>query len=76
MRVEFQPPYETGWILERLPRRTELTRRAADRSEAQVLVSNAETLIIVSAVKRPAFRYGVIDRLSTPYHIIRGPRII
>ncbi|HJL88270.1 MAG: ribosome small subunit-dependent GTPase A [SAR324 cluster bacterium] len=63
VRVEFQPPHETGWILERLPRRTELTRRAADRSEAQVLVSNAETLIIVSAMKRPAFRYGVIDRL-------------
>ena len=63
VRVDFQDSNDTGWILERLPRRTVLTRRAADRTDSQVLVSNAETLIIVSAMKRPAFRYGVIDRL-------------
>ncbi len=63
VRVDFQDSSDTGWILERLPRRTVLTRRAADRTDSQVLVSNAETLIIVSAMKRPAYRFGVIDRL-------------
>lgn len=54
---------DAGWIREILPRRTALTRQSADGSLPQVLVSNADQLLIITSIKRPSFRYGVVDRL-------------
>ena len=41
VRVDFQDSNDTGWILERLPRRTVLTRRAADRNDCLLYTSDA-----------------------------------
>ena len=51
-----------GLILEMLPRRTKLSRRNNKGEPEQVLVSNADTLLIVSSVRSPPFREGLVDR--------------
>jgi len=53
---------KSGSIYRILPRRTKLSRRNSLGDSEQVLVSNADTLLIVASLKSPPFRMGLIDR--------------
>ncbi|MBF0277302.1 MAG: ribosome small subunit-dependent GTPase A [SAR324 cluster bacterium] len=63
-RVEFDPnaSEDAGWIYKVLPRSSELSRPAKEGRIEQTLVSNVDNLLIVSAIKMPAFRTGMVDR--------------
>ena len=53
----------TGVIHEILPRRTALCRPAKRREkEPQIIAANVDQLVIVSALKRPRYKTGLIDR--------------
>lgn len=59
-----------GVVLDLLPRRTRLARRrprsrrgARSTGEEKVLAANMDRLAIVSSVREPPFRPGVVDRL-------------
>ncbi len=53
----------TGVIHEILPRRTALCRPAKRREkEPQIIAANVDQLIIVSALKSPPYKTGLIDR--------------
>lgn len=81
-RVEFDPVEEfhhhgasgdedrlTGVIHEILPRRSALYRPAKKREqEPQLVAANIDQLVVVSALKRPPYKTGLIDR----YLIISG----
>ena len=45
-----------------LPRRTKLSRRPPLGDSEQILVANADTLLIVSSLRDPPLREGLIDR--------------
>ena len=45
------------------PRRTKLSRRPSVGYPEQVLVSNADTLLVVASLRSPPFRGGLVDRL-------------
>lgn len=51
-----------GWILRMLPRRTKLSRRHNSDSPEQVLVSNADTVLVVTSLRSPPFRSRLVDR--------------
>ena len=51
-----------GWILKMLPRRTRLSRRQSADSSEQVLVSNADIVLVVASLRSPPFRNGLVDR--------------
>ena len=53
---------KTGWIKDILPRQTKLSRRNDFGDSEQVLVSNADSLLIVASLKSPPFRRGLVDR--------------
>ncbi|MCS7154744.1 MAG: ribosome small subunit-dependent GTPase A [Bacteroidota bacterium] len=62
VRVRLEPD-GTGLILERLPRRNQLVRRAAGgQNLAQVLVANVDLAICVQSVHQPRFNPGFLDR--------------
>ena len=60
--VTFDP--ERGIVLDRCPRRTVLARRRPrdDPRREQVIAANMDRLAIVSSVREPPFRPGVVDR--------------
>ena len=62
VEIDLNVAEDAGWILSRLPRRTKLARRPAIGVPEQVLVSNAEILLIVASLRDPAFREGLVDR--------------
>jgi ribosome biogenesis GTPase len=64
-RVEADPEAaeDAGLIYRIEPRTTELARNIPEREIRQVLVANANQLLIVAAVRQPTFRHGVVDRL-------------
>ena len=51
---------EKGIVLERLPRRTQLTRRR--RRGEQVIAANMDRLAVVTSFVEPPFRSGAVDR--------------
>ena len=51
-----------GIVLERLPRRTKLSRLR--RGEEHVIAANVDQLLIVTSVLEPSFRSGVVDRFQ------------
>ncbi len=51
-----------GWILRMLPRHTKLSRIQSSDSLEQVLVSNADTVLIVASMRKPPFRSRLVDR--------------
>ena len=53
---------KAGWILKMLPRRTRLSRRQSADSSEQVLVSNADIVLVVASLRSPPFRNGLVDR--------------
>ena len=53
---------KAGWILKMLPRRTMLSRRQSADSPEQVLVSNADIVLVVASLRSPPFRNGLVDR--------------
>ena len=53
---------KAGWILKMLPRRTRLSRRQSADSSEQVLVSNADIVLVVASIRSPPFRNGLVDR--------------
>ena len=63
VEVDLTASEDAGWILRMLPRRTKLSRRPSVGYPEQVIVSNADTLLMVSSVRNPKFRGGLIDRL-------------
>ncbi len=63
VRLDLSAAEDAGWILEILPRHSKLSRTSREGSTEQVLVANAETLLIVAAVRKPDFRQGLTDRL-------------
>ena len=52
---------DLGLILKVLPRRTKLSR-CNNGDPEQVLVSNADTLLMVASIRNPPFRGGLVDR--------------
>lgn len=69
-RVLFTPMAEhKGVIEEVLPRRTKLSRRSPrDVRTEHVIVANVDQLLIVSSVRRPPLRTGIIDRYIIAGH--------
>ena len=63
VEVDLTAAEDAGWILRIFPRRTKLSRRPSVGYPEQVLVSNADTLLMVASVRTPPFRGGLIDRL-------------
>ena len=53
---------DAGWIYKILPRRSQLSRPAKEGKIEQVLISNVDHLLIVSSIKNPSFRSGMVDR--------------
>ncbi len=51
-----------GLICRVLPRNTKFSRRGKTGESEQVLVSNADTLLMVTSIKTPAFKGGLVDR--------------
>ena len=62
VEIDLTAAEDAGWILRLLPRRTKLSRRPRVGEPEQVLVSNADTLLIVASLKNPPFREGLVDR--------------
>jgi ribosome biogenesis GTPase len=62
VEVDLDVAEDAGWILRMLPRRTKLSRRPSMGVPEQVLVSNADTLLIVASLRDPPFRVGLVDR--------------
>ncbi len=63
VEVDLTAAEDAGWILRMLPRRTKLSRRPSVGYPEQVLVSNADTLLMVTSMRTPPFRGGLVDRL-------------
>ncbi|MEO1823626.1 MAG: ribosome small subunit-dependent GTPase A, partial [Candidatus Lambdaproteobacteria bacterium] len=63
VEVDLTAAEDAGWILRIFPRRTKLSRRPSVGYPEQVLVSNADTLLMVASIRTPPFRGGLIDRL-------------
>ena len=63
VEIDLTAAEDAGWILRRLPRRTKLSRRPSIGVPEQVLVSNADTLLVVASLRSPPFRGGLVDRL-------------
>ena len=64
VEVDLTAAEDAGWILRMLPRRTQLSRRSTSIGvPEQVLVSNADTLLVVASLRSPPFRGGLVDRL-------------
>ena len=63
VEVDLTAAEEAGWILRMFPRRTKLSRRPSVGYPEQVLVSNADTLLMVASMRTPPFRGGLVDRL-------------
>ncbi|MBF0353154.1 MAG: ribosome small subunit-dependent GTPase A [SAR324 cluster bacterium] len=61
VEVDLEASDDAGWIYKVLPRSTKLTRPMSENVE-QVLVANADYLMVVSSTKTPPFRYGLVDR--------------
>ena len=61
--VDLTAAEDAGWILRIFPRRTKLSRRPNVGYPEQVLVSNADTLLMVASMRTPPFRAGLVDRL-------------
>jgi len=62
VEIDLDVEEDSGWILGILPRRTKLSRRPALGVPEQILVSNADTLLIVASLRDPPFREGLVDR--------------
>ena len=63
VEIDLTVAEDAGWILRMLPRRTKLSRRPSIGVPEQVLVSNADTLLVVASLRSPPFRGGLVDRL-------------
>ena len=63
VEVDLTAAEDAGWILRMFPRRTKLSRRPSVGYPEQVLVSNADTLLMVASMRTPPFRGGLVDRL-------------
>jgi len=63
VEVDLTAAEDAGWILRMFPRRTKLSRRPSVGYPEQVLVSNADTLLMVASMRTPSFRGGLVDRL-------------
>ena len=63
VEVDLTAAEDAGWILRMFPRRTKLSRRQSVGYPEQVLVSNADTLLMVASMRTPPFRGGLVDRL-------------
>jgi len=63
VEIDLTAAEDAGWILRMLPRRTQLSRRPSIGVPEQVLVSNADTLLVVASLRSPPFRGGLVDRL-------------
>lgn len=62
VEVDVDAAEDAGLIYKVLPRHSKLSRPIREGRIEQVLVSNADSLLIVTSIKRPKFRYGVVDR--------------
>ena len=62
VEIDLKAAEDAGWILRMLPRRTKLSRRPGMGEPEHVLVSNADTLLIVASLRNPPFRGGLVDR--------------
>ena len=62
VKVDLEAAQDAGLIYEILPRKSKLSRSLRDTELEQVLVSNADYLLIVASVGKPAFRGGVVER--------------
>ena len=63
VEVDLTAAEDAGWILRMFPRRTKLSRRPSVGYPEQVLVSNADILLMVASMRTPPFRGGLVDRL-------------
>ena len=63
VEIDLTASVDAGWILKVHPRKTKLSRRPNIGAPEQILVSNADQLLMVNALHNPAFRYGLVDRL-------------
>ncbi|MBF0286651.1 MAG: ribosome small subunit-dependent GTPase A [SAR324 cluster bacterium] len=62
VEIDLDASEDAGWIYKILPRHSKLSRPARDGKVEQVLVSNIESLLIITSVKDPPFRSGIVDR--------------
>ena len=62
VEIDLKAAEDAGWILRMLPRRTKLSRRPGMGEPEHVLVSNADTLLLVASLRNPPFRGGLVDR--------------
>jgi len=62
VEIDLKVAEDAGWILRLLPRRTKLSRRSSIGFPEQILVSNANILLIVASLRDPPFREGLVDR--------------
>ena len=63
VKVHLDASEDAGWIHEILPRKSRLSRPFREGNLEQVLVSNMDHLLIVSSMKTPPLRLGLIDRM-------------
>lgn len=64
VRVELGAEGTDGVVLERLPRTTRLSRKAAgDDDREQVLAANVSLVLVVASVREPGFQPELVDRM-------------
>jgi ribosome biogenesis GTPase len=61
--IDLDAAEDAGWIHSILPRKSKLSRHIPERQLEQVIVANADQILIVASLKKPEFRNGVVDRL-------------
>ena len=62
VEIDLDAADDAGWIYKILPRRSQLSRPINEGKDEQVLISNVDHLLIVSSIKNPPFRSGMVDR--------------
>ncbi len=62
VEIDLDASEDAGWIYKILPRQSKLSRPAREGKVEQVLVSNVENLLIITSIKKPPFRPGIVDR--------------
>ncbi|MEK9703752.1 MAG: ribosome small subunit-dependent GTPase A [Deltaproteobacteria bacterium] len=63
VEIDLDASEDAGWIHKILPRKSRLSRHIPERQLEQVIVANADQILIVASLKKPDFRNGVVDRL-------------
>jgi ribosome biogenesis GTPase len=68
VEADLHAPEDTGWIVEREERRSQLVRHNKKRRAPQVIAANVDTLVCITSSHKPPFRPRFVDRVLVSAH--------